>query len=505
MNLKLLQKLKSWRSDVALKEGVELFRVLPNRVIEEIAEVEPKTGEELMSIKGIKEKKFGKYGVGILSLVNDEVGEDAGKEVEEKIVNVDVADGGKELYTVSRYLNFLNVRLSENTARIQGEISSLDIRGSYLFFSLKDKEDDSLLNCFMWKNNYDMCGVSAEEGMEVIVEGYSEIYKPSGRLSLKASTMELVGEGALKRAYEELKRRLEEEGLFAVERKKLIPEFPKKIGLITSETGAVIHDFLNNLGQHGYEIKFVNSRVEGQNAIRNLLSSVNYFNNKDIDVLVIIRGGGSLESLQAFNNEALVRKVSELNIPVICGIGHDKDVSLVSLAADKAVSTPTAVTKILDETWDKALSNLTLFERDMLHKYQGVLENTKNYIEESSNRLSKQLSILFQKFEKLEHRLERAVASIGYSIENAKRVLVVSSDSLLENFKAWLEKSNSILDNAEKQLKIFDPARQLKLGYGIISSMGKVIKSVGQVKVGEDIDARVSDGKIISKVKKISN
>jgi len=189
-----------------------------------------------------------------------------------------------------------------------------------------------------------------ELGMEIIVDGMPSIYAPSGRFNFQVNTIELVGEGALKLAYDKLKKKLEDEGLFGIARKKEIPELVQKIGLITSETGAVIHDFLNNIGKYGFQIKFFNSRVEGQLATADLLKGIKYFENQDIDVLVIIRGGGSLESLQAFNNEVLVRRIAEFEKPVICGIGHDKDVPLCALVADLLVSTPTAVTTVLNKS-----------------------------------------------------------------------------------------------------------------------------------------------------------
>src|SRR3989344_6811079 len=243
-------------------------------------------------------------------------------------------------FSVSAYLDLLNIQLSEHEARIQGEISSVDIRERVVYFSIKDSIDGSVMSCLIWKRNYDFSGIEFEPGMEVILEGVPDIYKLSGRLSFKTSSVELVGEGALKKAYDKLKNKLNSEGLFLKERKKEIPELAGKIGLITSETGAVIHDFLTNLGRYGFNIRFMDSRVEGQPAVRELISAVDYFYDKDIDVLVIIRGGGSLESLQAFNNETLVRKISDFNKPVICGIGHEKDVPLASLVADKMVSTP---------------------------------------------------------------------------------------------------------------------------------------------------------------------
>lgn len=476
MNNDLLQKLKSWRKDTARKEGVASFRILSNATIEAIVSFKPNTKEELMSIKGIKEKKFEKYGVSILTLINGNLGisENNIQETENK---------NEKPYTISDYLNFLNTEFKKYKARVQGEVSSLDIRDGYLFFSLKDKDDESVLFCFMWKSNYELCGISLKIGMEVIVDGFPEIYAPSGRFNLRVSVIELVGEGALKKAYDKLKQKLENEGLFSVERKKLIPEFPQKIGLITSETGAVIHDFLNNLGKYGYRISFVNSRVEGQIAVRSLLSAIKYFDGKNIDVLVIIRGGGSLESLQAFNNEALVRKIADFKIPVICGIGHDKDIPLASLAADKAVSTPTAVTTILNRSWEKVINDISAIEKDVVYKYQRALDVVMRHIESFSGGLI---------------RFFKGI------IQDVRKTLSLFSKSLLDSIKRELEDKSKMLDDAEKQLQIFDPARQLRLGYSIVSVSGKVIKTVKQVKIGEKLDIRVSDGDIKSVVNDIN-
>jgi len=154
MDLELLRKLKNWRSAMAREEGVDLFRVLPNKTIEAIAALKPKTKEDIMAIKGIREKKFEKYGASILLLVNENLEGITNQKTEEKNKE------NKKPYTVSDYLNFLNAKLREDKARVQGEVSSLDIRDNYLFFSLKDMKDESILNCFMWKSNYELCGIS---------------------------------------------------------------------------------------------------------------------------------------------------------------------------------------------------------------------------------------------------------------------------------------------------------------------------------------------------------
>ncbi len=495
MDKDLLQKLKNWRNTTAQNEGVEPFRVFPNKTVENIALAKPIDKKELLAIKGIKEKKLEKYGNDILRLVNP---------VKFKKVSLDKNDSrDKKPYTVSNYLNLLNVELREQKARVQGEVSSLDTRENYLFFSLKDKDNESVLKCFMWGSDCELCGILFEQGIEIIVEGFPEIYKPTGRLSFRVSTAELVGEGALKKAYDEQKKRFEKEGLFAPERKRQIPEFSQKIGLITSETGAVIHDFLNNLGKYGYQIKFVNSRVEGQVAVRDLISAINYLDNKNIDVLVIIRGGGSLESLQAFNNEALVRRITKSNVPVICGIGHEKDVPLASMAADLMVSTPTAAAMFLNRSWEKALAKVQIFERDIINKYQQILSGSKYQLEALIRGLMLKSSFIFKRFEAAKYQLNNKLISLGYILEDIKKTLGRFPNLLLANFQKNVDWLNDYLDEVEKQLRTVNPMRQLRLGYSITSIKGRVIKNVRQVRQGEEIDTQVWDGEIRSKIKNV--
>jgi exodeoxyribonuclease VII large subunit len=490
----LLQKLKDWRRKTANSEGIEPFRVFANKVLENIVEVKPSNKEELMAIKGIRDKKFARYGKDILSLVNGISENESG--IQEKMKD-------DKPYTISAYLSFLNAEFEKCKARVQGEVSSVDIRNGYLFFSLKDKDDESVFPCFMWRNNYEICGISLEIGMEVVVDGFPEIHAPNGKFSFKVSVIELVGEGALKKSYDQLKKKLEAEGLFSELRKKPIPDFPQKIGLITSESSAVIHDFLNNLGKYGFHISFVNSRVEGQIAVRSLLSAIKYFSGKDLDVLVIIRGGGSLESLQAFNNEVLVRKITESKIPVICGIGHDKDIPLASLVADKAVSTPTAVAVALNKSWEQAISSLSVIENNLLYQYQKAFDAAVRRVESLSGNLVRFFDNIFQAFNKLRHAIENNLSRMAYEIKDAGKTLSLFSRSLLENLKREFENKSRMLDDTEKQLKIFDPVRQLALGYSIVSAAGKVVKTTKQVSIGRELDIRVSDGEIKSIINKI--
>jgi exodeoxyribonuclease VII large subunit len=473
MQKNLLENLKDWRNKTARRENIELFRVLGNQTIEEISKREPQSAEELMEIKGIKEKKYAKYGEEILAIVK-------GESDKETVIDLDQQE---KIFEVSEYLDLLNENLANLEARVKGEVSSVDIRGNYIFFGLKDKGDESLISCFIWRNDYETSGVNLEEGMEVVLWGYPNVYKPGGRLSFQTKIIELVGEGALKKAYDELKKKLENEGLFAPEQKKPIHDFTYKIGLITSHQGAAIGDFTSNLGSYGFQIKFYDSRVEGKQAVFDLVKGVKWFNKNipSLDVIVIVRGGGSLESLQAFNTEALVREIAGSKIPVLAGIGHEQDVTLAALASDKMVSTPTGVAVELTRSWDEAANKVAEAERDLL-----------SY-----------LSKIFERFEKAKNALHREAEKIGQAVLYGREKINGFSKNVSVSFSRLMSHIKEKIRNAENQINLNSPERQLKLGYSLASYKGKIIRSVKDVRIGDNLDIKVRDGTIESEVKKI--
>jgi len=415
-----------------------------------------------------------------------------------------LADG--KIFSVSDYVKLLDEGLRAFRARIVGEVSEVNPGPTgHIYFTLKDEKDEYLIRCVIWRGRYNLYGVRLREGMKIIASGEPSLHPKYG-FKFIAEVIEPAGEGILKKEYEALKKKLEAEGIFSPERKRPIPEFPRRVGLITSWNGAAINDFLNNLGKYGYQIKFIDSRVEGQAAVPELIGAIDYFIERgQIDVLVLIRGGGSLESLQAFNNETLVRRIASCPFPVICGIGHDKDVPLASLAADRAVSTPTAVTSVLNESWDRALADLSMFEKEIIYRYQEMLRKAEFSLEDFSNKLSGQFGVFFQNLEKLSTQLKDRLAEIDYSIRNIKRSFVVNKDLLLRGFKKWTDNTGIFLEGVEKQLKIFNPIYQLRFGYSLVYSRKKLVRSTKDVEVGEPLDIRVSDGKINSEVKGKTN
>ncbi|HSE34616.1 MAG TPA: exodeoxyribonuclease VII large subunit [Candidatus Paceibacterota bacterium] len=488
MNLK--QKLYAWRDGVARREGVEDFRVLPNSTLDELAAKRPATRDAMLEIKGIKDRKFAKYGPTLLALLQ-ETG--LSSLAAESSAPSETPAG---VMSVSAYLDEVNTALNDLEAALVGEISSFDSRANYCFFTLKDKDDESALSCFMWMRDVELSGVAPEIGMEVLVRGAAEVYKPSGRMTFRAHSIELVGEGALKRAYEILKRKLDAEGLFALERKRELPEFPERIGIITSKQGAVIHDLLNNIGAYGLALELIDSRVEGMLAVPDLLRAIRAFSERPIDLLIVIRGGGSLESLQAFNNEHVVRELSVFPVPVICAIGHDKDVPLACLAADAAPSTPTAAAVLATSGWRDARSMLAIASRDMGALLERRMMAVRTGIDLCERALNQRLLGMRLAVERLIGAFESSIERLGEAIAEEGRFLASAGERAASLAARAIEREKGKIDLLERALKGHDPKRLFALGYGILEREGKIVRSVRDLAPGTAFRAELSDGTI---------
>lgn len=365
-------------------------------------------------------------------------------------------------YSVSGYVRFLNEILADSQAEITGEVSEVKIPASgHVYFTLKDPVNGDCLPCIIWKSKYFFCNVELEKGMEVLVKGHSNYYGPFGKLSFHANTVELVGEGALKKAYDKLKAKLEAEGLFDQSRKRAIPRFPKKIGVITSTHGAVVHDFNNNLLRCGFDVKIMNSRVEGAESGKDLFFAIRAFKERDIDVLVLIRGGGSMQSLAGFDNELLVREVANFPVPVITGIGHHQDIPLTALAADASQSTPSLVASLLSSPWAEAKMTLDNNQRKVLSTYENWIANTRYRINEEY------APLVFRGF--------------------------------IDNLKA----KKKMLGHLHRLIEAHNPKRQLQLGFSIVRKKGRIVKKPTEVSAGDDIEIQMATGSLESNVKKV--
>lgn len=559
--MSLIQKLVSWQQDTATKNHLEPYMVLQFGTIKEIAKIQPKTTDELLRIKGIGPAKIRQYGDEILRLVRgegirvgsqssksksgdlfgeaDKVNELAGRvqSPKPKVQSLDkmridestgeIIEKSEDAISVTEFVTMLDtvLRTSFNSVRVQGEIIGFkrNPRG-HAYFEIKDRE--SILRVAVFKNSYELSGIDLEDGMEVIVTGYPNYHKQYG-FSFVGNTVELCGEGALKKAYEKLKKKLEKEGLFDEGKKRKLPTLPKKIGLITSRGGAAIGDFTTNIGSYGYKIIFHHSSVEGAGALSDLSKALTTMAEKDIDVLVIVRGGGSLESLQAFNNEAIVRMIAEFPVPVVAGVGHEQDETIATLVADVGVSTPTAAAHAVRESWDRVDKFLSGSEQYILNSFDRTLQKQKSILTQKEyalknifDSLLQEVKNIFARFEFVFEKLQNQIIRKKEYLQNSLTKLSFVLDGVISSYNSLLRESSGVLLSFEREIKQkrdslvflekaleqYDPKRQLALGYSITTDKnGKVIRSVKQVEKDDEINVMVSDGEISSKITRLSS
>lgn len=538
--MSLLSELRNWRNNQARIEGVEGYRVLSNTVLEALVGALPQTKDEMLAIKGIKEAKFAKYGATLLRMIakqrgaveslggktesqkrgtNDDFFQSlVGQSVEPQEDTIDLEarlsnfkdeekteTEDEQLLSVSQFLDGLNIELSGMAARIRGEVSSVDVRERVVYFTLKDATDESALSCLVFRHQYALSGVLLAIGDEIIVEGVPDIYKPSGRLSFKVGMIELCGEGALKKAYDALKLKLETEGIFAPEKKRALPQFPERIALITSEQGAAIGDFTMNLGSQGFRVDFYPTSVEGKKAVVEILEALRYFDAhaERYDVLVMIRGGGSLESLQAFNNEVLIREVAACRIPTLLGVGHEKDVTLAALAADVMVSTPTATARTLREPWDEARGLLRQLEQQLPVVFERELSVVQHTLSLGGSALLERLEVFLERADTLRRELIERFFLLQSVIKQSVMMLIESRKQIERSFSEGLEQVKKQLSYGEDLLRQYDPKRVLRLGYSLVQSGMSVIKNSKDLKIGDILKIQLSKGGIEARVEKL--
>ncbi|MBP9686348.1 MAG: exodeoxyribonuclease VII large subunit [Candidatus Doudnabacteria bacterium] len=537
----LQRKLKDLRRALAEAEGLELFMVFGNATIDELCTKLPKNAEELLEVKGMGEKKVQKYGKAILAIVNSQEISNDQFLISNESIGVDVAQPslvrsetsppegekdrqfrteGKQKVTVSQYIEYLNLVLQRTAdVRVVGEVSSGKMYPSGYYFTLKDMEDETALSCYIPTYTYRGLGLPLDDGMQVSVEGVPRMVKRNGRFQFTVENVQLVGEGALKKSYDLLKAKLEAEGLF--ERKRDLPEFVTSVGVITSRAGAVIHDFRNNLAKLGITVYLKDVRVEGASSAQMVMDAVRWFNEKSLtppnlplkrggtstsglesaDVIVIMRGGGSLEDMQAFNTEAVVRTIFGSKIPTIVSIGHDKDVPLAQLAADVMVSTPTAAAHAVSGTWSRLAEGLPGFQNNLVYY-------AENYIQQVQSRFTLNVQSVLNWCSRLAqgYRVTRSilVGQVNRYVEwvQQQRMGLTSNVGRIGQMQvAALERVRATVDSAESFLEQANPERQLKMGYSIVKTRsGKVVRSVADAQAGEQLRTQVSDGEITSVV-----
>ena len=367
--------------------------------------------------------------------------------------------------------------------KVEGEISNFHHhRSGHMYFSLK--EDDSKLNCVMFQGNNQKLDFSPEDGQVVLARGYLDVYVPRGEYQLYVTEMEQEGEGALYQKFLKLKEKLKEEGLFDQERKQELPFLPAKIGLVTSPTGAAIRDIISVLKRRyaGVSVLLAPSRVQGEEAEEELIRSLEYLEDReDIDLIIISRGGGSLEDLWPFNSEKLARKIAASDIPIISGVGHETDFTIADFVADLRAPTPSAAAELAVKDFTRLENQLKDLGRRLYSAYVTVITTNRRELKFlSQNRIWREPAVMFQS---IRQQLDDLVSRFNRELET--------------EFRNKQQKVKSLA----RELENLNPHKILSRGYSItMNQEGQVIKKSSQVQNSEMITTRLDSGEIDSQV-----
>jgi exodeoxyribonuclease VII large subunit len=385
-----------------------------------------------------------------------------------------------QTYTVSKLTFHLRKLLEEDDvlqdAWVQGEVSNLSRPASgHVYFTLKDTH--ASLKCVMWKTSAGRLNLAWRDGMEVEVHGKIGVYEPQGQYQLYADQIRPVGEGAVYQEFLQLKSLLEAQGLFDVERKRPIPEFPKRIGIVTSATGAALRDMLNTLRRRLplVEVILAPSPVQGAEAPPALVNAIQSLNRQKPDVILVARGGGSIEDLWAFNDERVVRAVAGSEIPTISGVGHETDFTLCDFAADLRAPTPTAAAELATQTTLEGLQNeLSTYQARLISSTLDLIAEQKAVL--SSNiaqlRFTSPLRRVQSETQRVDDLARRAYSSLHHRVQ--------------------LQSTH--VKGLRSRLDTLSPLAVLARGYAVVTRTdnGKVVSRVAQA--GDVMRVKVSDG-----------
>lgn len=360
-----------------------------------------------------------------------------------------------------------------------GEISGYKFSGAHAYFTLKDKNSQLSCVCFYAQKTY-----VPKDGESVIVRGSLDYYVKGGRLSLQASSITPVGQGLLFLEFERLKAKLQAEGLFDEAHKKPIPQFAKNVLVVTSKTGAVIRDIVTTVRRKNPVIDIVvkDVRVQGEGAGKEIAKVLERVDNLGYDVIVIARGGGSLEDLAPFYDETLVRAVYKMKTPVVSAVGHETDFSLCDFVADKRAATPTAAGELVAYDYYALADELKQNVRRLTLNATRAYEKKSSATQICCNKLRRLASEFYlQRGHKIEVLMQRAKSQTERKIEIAD---------------ARVDKATASLDN-------LSPLKTLRRGYFRLQADGKTINKVANLKIGDTVTATGSDGSIWAQVSKI--
>jgi len=413
----------------------------------------------------------------------------------------------EKIFQVSEFNEFISIYLGAvGKVVIEGEISECNVnQGKWIFLKIKD----DVASVDVFGITFRISGYTLlEPGMLVHIYGIPRLYKKTGRFSVYADQIIPAGEGALRLTFEKLKKKLEDEGLFDEQRKRLIPEFPERIGLITAKNSRAYGDFVKVLNHRmgGLKIFFYPVNVQGRDSAQSIIRAFNYFNQKRLlDAVVLVRGGGSLEDLQSFNDEGVVRAIFSSKVPVVCGVGHEDDLTIADLVADLRASTPSNAAELLVKSKAEVLLAIKYHIQTIDEKLMNSLNNNndkiRGWVHSLARIIGDQTSVVRSTVAKFTNNF----VLFKREITNLRQNVYVLKERISRDADFWLKQQQAQIENLIRFLNSFDVQKILKRGFSItFSGEGKVIKTIKGIDRGSGITTKLFDGKIGSRVLSIS-
>ena len=413
---------------------------------------------------------------------------------------------------VNKYIKeIINEDLLLKKVYLKGEISNFKAhsRGHY-YFTLKD--ENSRINAVMFSFNNKNLKFVPNDGMKVLVTGKIDVYEASGSYQIYVEDMMPDGIGALYVAFEELKKKLSSEGLFDKDKKKKIKRIPRRVGVVTSPTGAAIKDILTTIKRRYpiTEVILFPALVQGENAAPDIAKKIKLADSLreelELDTLIVGRGGGSLEDLWPFNEEIVARAIYDCNIPVISAVGHEIDITISDYVADLRAPTPTAAGELAVPDINTIITYLDTTRSRSYTAINNIININKKKIDSIKNSyiLTRPISMYEVKEQKLDILIDNLNKAITKLLDNTKIRIYTSSNSyVLNNPNILYKYKEQNLNHIISKLEVLNPLNTLSRGYSIIKKDNKVISSINNVKDNDEIKITLKDGEITSKIIKV--
>ena len=392
---------------------------------------------------------------------------------------------------------------------IRGEISGFSRASSgHCYLSLKDAEGGSaLIRCAMFRRAASLLDFAPADGQLVEVRGRLAVYEPRGELQFVIESMQRAGAGALFEQFLKLKTRLEAEGLFDPQRKRPLPRFPRRVGVVTSLGAAALHDVLTALARRAPHVEVIvyPSLVQGVEAPATIVSAIETAGQRaEVDVLIVCRGGGSLEDLWAFNDERVVRAIVACPLPVLCGVGHETDVSLADFAADVRAPTPTAAAELVSPTQEEGLAMLAAVASVMTRRMHQVLDTQAQVLDRATLRLIRPAEGVRRHVQRLALLQQRMSAHAKQSVPRQRQRCVEGAARLQRALGVTLAARKQRLSSMDGRLGALDPRRVLARGYAWLSDeRGTPVTTAKALAAGQQVQAELVDGQATATISSV--